>query len=95
MSAIASSKSLTGELRISGKFQNMEALEKSYNYWVRLGFNSRGNGVESIITHELGHQLDGLLTKNGIGGGRIGVYGETRTSQESLTPSSNRFIKIR
>ena len=40
----------------------------------------KGTTVDSIIVHEMGHQLDGFLTIKGICGGQIGIYGIIRTS---------------
>lgn len=78
--AIASSKSITGELNVSKKFLDFEKLRKDYDYDVRLKWHAKGTNVDSIITHELGHQIDGLLTKNGLCGAEISMYGVERAS---------------
>lgn len=80
MSATASSKSLTGQLFLSDKYKDMEQLEKAYAYGVKLKFYPQGTSASSILTHEIGHQLDGLLTIKGIYGGEVGQYGTIRTS---------------
>ena len=78
--AIASSKSITGSVKLSKKFKDYEKLQKEYDYDVRLGWHPKGTTAQSTITHEIGHQLDGLLTKKGIYGGSVSQYGVTRTS---------------
>lgn len=78
--AIASSKSITGSVKLSKKFKDYQKLQKDYDYDVRLGWHPKGTTAQSAITHEIGHQLDGLLTKNGIYGGSVNQYGITRTS---------------
>ena len=78
--AIASSKSITGSVKLSKKFKDYQKLQKDYDYDVRLGWHPKGTTAQSTITHEIGHQLDGLLTKKGIYGGSVSQYGVTRTS---------------
>ena len=78
--AIASSKSITGSVKLSKKFKDYQKLQKEYDYDVRLGWHPKGTTAQSTITHEIGHQLDGLLTKKGIYGGSVSQYGVTRTS---------------
>lgn len=78
--AIASSKSITGSVKLSKKFKDYQKLQKDYDYDVRLGWHPKGTTAQSTITHEIGHQLDGLLTKKGIYGGSVSQYGITRTS---------------
>ena len=78
--AIASSKSITGSVKLSKKFKDYQKLQKEYDYDVRLGWHPKGTTAQSTITHEIGHQLDGLLTKKGIYGGHVSQYGVTRTS---------------
>ena len=78
--AIASSKSITGSVKLSKKFKDYQKLQKEYDYDVRLGWHPKGTTAQSTITHEIGHQLDGLLTRKGIYGGSVSQYGVTRTS---------------
>lgn len=78
--AIASSKSITGSVKLSKKFKDYQKLQKDYDYDVRMGWHPKGTTAQSTITHEIGHQLDGLLTKKGIYGGSVSQYGVTRTS---------------
>ena len=78
--AIASSYSITGSVKLSKKFKDYQKLQKEYDYDVRLRWHPKGTTAQSTITHEIGHQLDGLLTKKGIYGGSVSQYGITRTS---------------
>ena len=78
--AIASSQSITGSVKLSKKFKDYQKLQKEYDYDVRLRWHPKGTTAQSTITHEIGHQLDGLLTKKGIYGGSVSQYGVTRTS---------------
>jgi len=78
---IASSSSLSGKIRVGPKYLDMDNLRKKYAYNVRLGFHPKGTTAESAMTHELGHQIDGMLTKKGIYGGRVFPF-EQRTSHD-------------
>jgi hypothetical protein len=80
--ALAVSESLTGQIKVSQSFLDFDKLKKDYNYGIKLKWNPEGTNVESIFTHEIGHQIDGLLTKNRIGGGYIDKFGAYRTSKE-------------
>jgi hypothetical protein len=79
--ALASSKSLTGKINISNAFKDFEKLKADYEYNVKIGFYPEGTSVENIIIHELGHQIDGLMTKQGLYDATINQYGIIRTSQ--------------
>lgn len=80
LTAIASSDSLGGILKLSKRFCDFKQLAKDYERQTKFEWNPKGTTVDSIIVHELGHQLDGFLTLKGIWGGQIGRYGTTRTS---------------
>lgn len=80
LKAIASSDSIGGKLKLSSRFCDYDKLAKDYTHQTKLEWNPKGTTVDSIIVHELGHQLDGLLTIKGVFGGEIGQYGVTRTS---------------
>lgn len=80
LDAIAASKSLLGELFLSADFKDYEGLKKKYDRAVKMKEFPKGTTVDSIIVHEMGHQLDGFLTIKGICGGQIGIYGIIRTS---------------
>ena len=80
LDAIAASKSLSGELILSADFKDYERLKKKYDRAVKMKEFPKGTTVDSVIVHEMGHQLDGFLTIKGICGGQIGIYGTIRTS---------------
>jgi SPP1 gp7 family putative phage head morphogenesis protein len=80
--ALAVSNSLTGEIKVGKEFFDFEKLKKNYNYGTKLKWNPEGTSVKSIFTHEVGHQIDGLLTIKRIGGGYIDKFGAYRTSSE-------------
>ena len=78
-------------------FSNIEKLKSKYNKDVRLGFHPEGTNAYSIITHEIGHAVDGYLTSAGIfGDGQAssyildmvlnedGIYGEESYSKSSI-----------
>lgn len=76
----AMSESLSGVLRISSEFSDYKELKKRYDRDVRMQFHPEGTYADAIIIHEMGHQLDGYLTRNRVWGGKISIYGTTRTS---------------
>lgn len=76
----AMSESLSGVLRISSEFSDYKELKKRYDRDVRMQFHPEGTDADAIIIHEMGHQLDGYLTRNRVWGGKISIYGTTRTS---------------
>lgn len=80
LTAIASSDSLGGVLKLSKRFCDFKQLAKDYERQTKFEWNPKGTTADSIIVHELGHQLDGFLTLKGICGGQIGRYGTTKTS---------------
>lgn len=50
------------------KFNDAVALAKSYLDDVKMGFHTKGTDWTSIVTHELGHALDGFLSNLGLAG---------------------------
>ena len=72
---------MTGELFVSDKYTDMKQFAKNYDYGVKLKYFPAGTTVSSVLTHEIGHQLDGLFTIKGLDGGTISQYGTIRTSQ--------------
>lgn len=81
ISAIAESKSLTGEIQVSKSFLDYKKMAKSYAYDAKIGFFPKGTTADSIIVHEIGHQIDGFLTINKLFGGEITQYGTIRSSK--------------
>lgn len=81
LKATAKSETLIGDVYLGSLFKDFQKLEKWYNQQVTLSFFAKGTSAYSIVTHELGHQLDGLFTLNGLMGGTIDQFGQIRTSQ--------------
>lgn len=81
LTSIARSKSLIGEILVSSSFDDFEALSKKYAHFVKTGYAPKGTSVKSIVTHEIGHQLDGVLSLKGVYGGSVTKASVTRTSE--------------
>lgn len=78
---VARSASLTGTIEVGPDFLDLEDLQKTHNYGIKLKYNPKGTeNLASTIVHEYGHQLDGYLTLKGVYGGSVSQYGVTRTS---------------
>ena len=54
-----------------------------YEYDVLSGWHPRGTTAESIVTHEIGHAIDGLLAREGVLGG-ITAKGEYRYASSTM-----------
>lgn len=52
----------------TSKYNDAVALAKSYLSDLKMGFHPAGTDWVSIVTHELGHALDGYLSNLGLGG---------------------------
>ena len=58
-----------GKINVNRKFfKNAHLLSKSYEGDLKSGFHPAGTDWKSIVTHELGHALDGYLSNLGIAG---------------------------
>lgn len=68
---------------ISSKFGNWASCVRQYESDIASGWHCYGTTAESIITHEIGHAVDGLLAREGILGG-ITSSGEYRLASSSL-----------
>lgn len=80
--AYAGCKALSGEVKVHNIFKNLEEVVKCYDDDVRQKFHPIGTDYKSIIVHELGHALDGYLTKCGLCGGSVSKYGVVRSASE-------------
>lgn len=67
----------------SNRFGNWSSLVKQYESDVISGWHPYGTTAESIVTHEMGHAIDGLLAREGILGG-MNAAGEYRYASSSL-----------
>ena len=60
-----------GRVEVSTRmFKNAQAVINQYAKDLAAGFHPAGTDWKSIITHELGHALDGYLTNQGVGGSK-------------------------
>lgn len=58
-----------GKINVNRKFfKNAHLLSKSYEGDLKSGFHPAGTDWKAIVTHELGHALDGYLSNLGIAG---------------------------
>jgi SPP1 gp7 family putative phage head morphogenesis protein len=78
--AYAGCIAMTGEVKAHGLFAKYDRLVKTYANDVAAGFHPIGTDHNSIIVHELGHALDGYMTKKGLLGGVMNPYGIIRSS---------------
>jgi SPP1 gp7 family putative phage head morphogenesis protein len=67
----------------SNRFGNWSSLVRQYESDVVSGWHPKGTTAESIVTHEIGHAIDGLLARQGILGG-MNAAGEYRYASSSL-----------
>lgn len=59
-----------GKVQVNPKvYSNWSGVVNSYAKDVHSGFHPRGTTAESIVTHEIGHAIDGLLARLGVKGG--------------------------
>lgn len=65
------------------KYNNWSGLERQYERDVESRYHPQGTTAESIVTHEIGHAIDGLLAREGVIGG-VTASGEYRLASSSL-----------
>lgn len=65
------------------KFGNWASIVRSYEDDVLSGFHPYGTTAESIVVHEIGHSIDGLLAREGISGG-ITASGQYRYASSTM-----------
>lgn len=73
--AYAACTTLTGNIKAYGHFSDFEKMMQVYANDVAEGFHPIGTDYRSIIVHELGHALDGYMTKNKLLGADFNQYG--------------------
>lgn len=67
-----------GKVEVNAKwYNNWKKVSDGYDNDVRIGWHPVGTTAESIVTHEIGHAVDGLLAREGILGS-INKTGEYR-----------------
>ncbi len=69
---VSLSHDLTGKIEVGPAFNDYEKLEQKIDLYAKKGTFPAGTTGESIIVHEMGHQLDGMLTKTGVYGAKEG-----------------------
>ena len=68
------------------RFNDAAALAKSYLEDLKLGFHPAGTDWKSIVTHELGHALDGYLSNLGLAGAKSQWSYQTKDVSAMLRP---------
>lgn len=90
--AYASCVTLTGEIQAHGIFAKYDDLVKQYADDVAKGFHPIGTDHRSIIVHELGHALDGYMTKQRLLGADVDQFGIIRTSSKTIKDMTLKFL---
>lgn len=73
-----------GQVQVNPKrYDSWQSLVRSYESDVRSNWHPSGTTAESIVTHEIGHAIDGLLAREKVLGG-ITASGEYRYASSSL-----------
>ena len=75
------------------EFNNAIALAKSYLDDMKMGDHPKDTDWTSIVTHELGHALDGFLSNLGLAGQN--KYGETRDVSAMMRPKVMRACGLK
>lgn len=65
------------------KYNNWQSISRQYEYDVETGWHPYGTTAESVVTHEIGHAIDGLLARERILGG-VTASGEYRYASSTL-----------
>lgn len=80
-------------------YTSMKSLEKTYAKDVIMGYHPEGTTAGSIITHEIGHALDGFLTNNLMGiteeTTRNMIKGRAYLTSSNLRKSVLKTLKLR
>lgn len=73
-----------GRVQVNPKwYSDWSRVSRDYENDVLSGWHPYGTTAESIVTHEIGHAIDGLLAREGILGG-VTASGEYRYASSSL-----------
>lgn len=90
--AYASCRPLTGEVQAHGIFANYDEVVKSYGDDVLAGFHPVGTDHNSVIIHELGHALDGYMTKQKLLGADYNQYGILQYTSKTAKDMTLKFL---
>lgn len=84
-----------GKVQVNpNRYNSWQSLVRSYERDVNINWHPKGTTAESIVTHEIGHAIDGLLAREKVLGG-ITSSGEYRYASSSLkTTIMKRAAKI-
>lgn len=73
-----------GKVQVNpGQYNSWQSLVCNYEHDVHANWHPTGTTAESIVTHEIGHAIDGLLAREGVLGG-VTASGEYRYASSSL-----------
>ena len=73
-----------GKVQVNpGQYNSWQSLVRNYEHDVHTNWHPAGTTAESIVTHEIGHAIDGLLAREGVLGG-VTASGEYRYASSSL-----------
>ena len=90
--AYASCRTLTGEIQTHKMFANDDKLVQNYASDVAAGFHPVGTDHNSIIVHELGHALDGYMTKKKLLGADYNSYGVLHSASQTAKDMTLKFL---
>lgn len=90
--AYASCRTLTGEIQTHRMFANYDKLVENYASDVAAGFHPVGTDHNSIIVHELGHALDGYMTKKKLLGADYNSYGVLHSASQTAKDMTLKFL---
>lgn len=88
----ASCKTITGDIKAQGIFCDFEKLKKQYAEDIAEGFHPVGTDYRSIIVHELGHALDGYMTKKRLIDADYNQYGIIRSTSVTAKDMTLKFL---
>lgn len=73
-----------GQVQVNpNKYNNWQSVVRRYEKDVISGWHPEGTTAESVVVHEIGHAIDGLLAREGVLGG-VTASGEYRYASSSM-----------
>lgn len=77
------------EINLNTKFySDSDVLKSSYENGVKSGFHPAGTDYTSVVTHEIGHTLDGYLTNKGVAGSKAEFAKSTGKIKQNVSFAS-------
>lgn len=83
---------MKGSISAYRVFSNYDNLIKMYSEDVEKGFHPIGTDYRSIIVHELGHALDGYMTKKKLLGADYNQYGTLHSASQTAKNMTLQFL---